>query len=61
MLPMIEYEHALFLEQNLCAHSIKPMLAWGRTYVRMGKNLCIRFGNLIEKDYFLLRKWSFPT
>lgn len=37
MLSMIEYEHALFLEQNLCAHSIKPMLAWGRTYMRMGK------------------------
>lgn len=37
MLPMIEYEHALFLGQNLCAHSTKPMLAWGRTYMRMGK------------------------
>ena len=34
---MIEYEYALFLGQNLYAHSTKPMLAWGRTYVRMGK------------------------
>lgn len=37
MLPMIEYEYALFLGQNLYAHSTKPMLAWGRTYMRMGK------------------------